>query len=110
MIRLFLILQSVLFLGAASLHFGFFGKGYEHTKARIAETIIGLVLVTGFILTLFSPDNQQVIARTVQAFALFGTCIGIFTIIVGVGPRTRIDIILHLCMITLLIWGIILTV
>ncbi|MDD4193123.1 MAG: hypothetical protein PHI28_17440 [Mangrovibacterium sp.] len=76
---------------------------------RIAEIIIGLVLLTGFILALFNPGNKQLIARTVQAFALFGTCIGIFTIIVGVGPRTRIDIILHLCMITVLIWGIMLT-
>lgn len=45
------------------------------------------------------------IGRMAQGFALLGTCVGIFTIIVGIGPRTVPDYILHLCMVTLLVWG-----
>lgn len=106
MVQLFLILESILFLGASSWHFGFFAKGHEHAKARIAEAIIGLVLLIGFILSLVNPEHQQTVALEVQAFALLGTFIGIFTIMVGVGPRTRPDIIMHIIMIALLVGGI----
>ena len=105
MIRLFLILETLLFLAASSLHFGLLAKGYEHSKARVAELVIGLVLLTGFIFTFLQPENQIQIGRMVQGFALFGTCIGIFTILVGVGPRSVPDYMLHACMVALLVWG-----
>ncbi len=108
MIRIFLILESILFVSAALLHFGFFVKGHEHAKARIAESIIALVLLAGLIYTFIRPDNLQTAALTVQGFALFGTLVGIFTIIVGIGPRTRMDIMLHITMILLLTGGILL--
>ncbi len=40
-----------------------------------------------------------------QGFALFGTLVGVFTIAVGVGPRTIADIIYHVGIVALLIWG-----
>ena len=45
-----------------------------------------------------------------QGFALFGTLIGMVTIIVGVGPRTNPDILYHLCMVGLLSWGLLYTI
>jgi len=105
MIRLFLILETILFLAASSLHFGLLAKGYEHSKARVAELVIGLVLLAGLVFTFFLPANQIQIGRMVQGFALFGTTIGIFTILVGVGTRSATDYILHICMVTLLVWG-----
>lgn len=105
MIRLFLTLETLLFLGAASLHFGLLAKGHEHSKARIAELIIALVLLAGLVFTFIQPANQLQIGRMVQGFALFGTAIGIFTIIIGVGPRSVPDYILHTCMVILLVWG-----
>jgi hypothetical protein len=45
-----------------------------------------------------------------QGFALFGTLIGIFTIIVEVGPRTIPDILYHLGMVGLLSWGLLYTI
>ncbi len=105
MIRLFLIIETLLFLAASALHFGLFSKGHEHSKARIAELVIGLVLLAGFVFTFLQPANQIQIARIVQGFALFGTVVGIFTIIVGIGPRSVIDYLLHACMVTLLVWG-----
>ena len=109
MIRLFLVLETLLFFTASSLHFGLLGKGHEHPKARIAELIIGLVLLAGFVFTFIQPANQVLIGRIVQGFALFGTAVGIFTIIVGVGPRSVPDYILHFCMVTLLVSGLLFT-
>ncbi len=105
MIRLFLILEMLLFFAASSLHFGLLAKGHEHSKARIAELVIGLGLLAGFVFTFIQPANQILIARIVQGFALFGTVVGIFTIIVGVGSRSVIDYTLHACMVTLLVCG-----
>lgn len=105
MIRLFLIFEALLFLAASLLHFGLLVKGHEHSKARVAELIIGLVLLTGLVFTFLQPANQIQIARVVQGFALFGTAVGIVTIIIGIGPRSVPDYILHFCMVTLLVLG-----
>jgi hypothetical protein len=43
----------------------------------------------------------------VQGFALLGTIVGLFTIAVGIGPRTTIDLMLHGGMIVLLVTGLI---
>ena len=101
----FLILEILVFAGASLFHFGVFKKGYEHPKARIAELVIGIILFGGLISGLLFPDQLRTIALIVQAIALFGTLIGIFTIIVGVGPRSVPDYLFHLSMITLLVTG-----
>jgi hypothetical protein len=44
-----------------------------------------------------------------QAFALLGTLIGVFTIAVGVGPRTTPDIAYHIAIVVVLIWGLVIT-
>ena len=61
MIRLFLILEMLLFFAASSLHFGLLAKGHEHSKARVAELVIGLVLLSGFVFTFLQPANQVLI-------------------------------------------------
>lgn len=57
MIRLFLFLEILLFLGASLFHFGLLDKGHEHSKARVAELIIGLVLLAGFVFTFLKPER-----------------------------------------------------
>ena len=66
-IRSFLLFEAATFLVASLIHSGVLIAGYEHQKARIAEGVIAL--------------------------ALLGTLIGVFTIAVGVGPRTAPDIV-----------------
>ncbi len=107
MLRIFLIVEAVSFLAASSIHFGFLIQGYEHTKARIPEGIIGLVLLIGLVLTMIYPAKMNTISLIAQAFALFGTLVGVFTIIIGIGPRTLPDIIYHAVIICLLVWGLI---
>ncbi len=41
--------------------------------------------------------------------ALLGTLVGIFTIAVGVGPRTVPDIAYHILIVGVLVWGLIVT-
>ncbi len=107
MIHLLLITEIIIFLLASLTHRGVIIHGYEHSRAWIAEGIICLVLLTGLIFTLFSPGGLKTISLAVQGFALFGTFVGIFTITIGIGPRTIPDYILHAVLVILLVWGII---
>jgi hypothetical protein len=45
-----------------------------------------------------------------QAFALVGTLIGVFTITIGVGPRTLPDVAYHFAIMAVLIWGLVVAV
>src|SRR5689334_10554411 len=94
-IRLFLLIEGVSFLTAGLIHRGVFITGYAHQQASIAETVIAVVLLVGLGLTWIWPAQTRLIGLLAQAFALFGTLIGVFTIAIGVGPRTAPDIVYH---------------
>jgi hypothetical protein len=104
-IRLFLLVEALSFATASLIHAGYVIEGYQHPKARIAEGIIAAVLFAGLGLTAIKPAWLRTIGLWAQGFALAGTLVGIFTIAVGVGPRTTPDIVYHLGIIILLIWG-----
>jgi hypothetical protein len=106
-IRLFLLIQGAAFITAALTHFGVLIQGYEHHKAGTAEGMIGSVLLVGLGLTWIRPASSRGIGVSVQAFALFGTLVGIFTIVIGVGPRTLPDITYHLVIVTVLVFGLV---
>ena len=106
-IRLFLGFEAAAFIGAALVHFGIIMHGYEHPKAPIAESIIGGVLFAGFVATFVRPDQARTFAHWVQFFALIGTCVGLFTIAIGVGPRTGPDLIFHAGILATLIIGLV---
>lgn len=109
-IRLFLLIEGAAFITAALTHLGVLIDGYEHQKAAIAESVIGIVLLAGLALTWILPASTRRIGLAVQAFALFGTLVGIFTIAIGVGPRTMPDIAFHVSIVALLISGLVTTV
>ena len=109
-IRLFVLIEACAFFSAASVHFGILMNGYRHQMAGRAETVIGLVLLAGWIGILARRPWTRGIGLAVQGFALLGTLVGIFTIVVGVGPRTAPDLIYHACMIVLLLLGLIVAV
>jgi hypothetical protein len=106
-IRRFLVLEVIGFALASLVHFGVLVSGYEHPKARVAESIIAAVLLVGLMLTIASPTRTRTISLAVQGFALLGTFVGVFTILIGVGPQSLPDIIFHVSIIGLLLWGII---
>ncbi len=108
-VRSFLLVEAIAFALAAMVHFGVLVHGYEHDRARIAESIIALVLLFGLAVSLARPALTQQAALVVQGFALLGTLVGLFTIAVGVGPRTVPDVIFHIAIIVFLIMGLITT-
>jgi hypothetical protein len=104
-IRTFLLLEAAAFATAALVHFGVLLDGYEHDEARIAESVIAVVLLAGFALSWFRPALTREAGIAAQGFALLGTLVGLFTIAVGVGPRTALDVVYHVAIVLVLIWG-----
>lgn len=89
-LRVWLAGEAAAFAVAALVHAGILATGYEHREARIAETVIAVVLLA---------------AIAAQGFALLGTLIGIVAIIAGPGPRTVPDAVYHAAMVALLVVG-----
>lgn len=107
--KILIILETVLFIVAALVHSGKLIAGYRHKKARIAESVIGLVLLTGLLLGFIYPAYSDAVGLTVQAFALLGTFVGLFTIVIGVGPRSVPDYVFHIVIMIILAFGLIIT-
>ena len=98
--------EVLAFVAAACIHLGFFAPGYgEHAGAAAAEIIIGMVLLLGLIGIIALPGIARVLSLSVQGFALLGTLVGIFTAILGVGPRTAPDLVFHILLVVLLVTG-----
>jgi hypothetical protein len=106
-IRLFLFFEGASFIGAALVHFGVLLRGYEHSKAGTAESVIGTVLVAALAATWIRPQSTRKIGLAAQAFALFGTLVGLVTIAIGIGPRSAPDLAYHTSIILVLITGLI---
>jgi len=106
-LRLFMLAEAATFIVAASIHAGLLIPGYEHREARIAETVIGMVLVAGAMLTWIRPASAPAAGLAAQGFALLGTLVGIFTIVIGVGPRSVLDIIYHVAIVAVLVRGLV---
>lgn len=103
--RALLGVEGASFLLAAMIHAGMLVQGYEHQEAMIAEGIIGTVLLVGLAMTWVRPRSMFSIAAVVQAFALVGTLVGAWTIIIGIGPRTIPDIVYHVVIVVMLVMG-----
>jgi hypothetical protein len=108
--RLFVLLEAAAFIAAALTHFGILVDGYKHRQAGTAESVIGMVLLAGWLATFIRQSWTNRIALAVQAFALLGTLVGIFTIVVGVGPRTIPDLVYHACIVIVLLSGLAVTI
>lgn len=52
------------------------------------------------------PAWTRTLGIGAQVFALVGTLVGVFTMIIGVGPRTTPDYIYHVAIVAVLAWGI----
>ena len=102
-LRILLLIEAATFVAAASIHFGALLDGYEHHKAGTAETVIAVVLIAGFVLGFLVPARAAFIGA--QAFATLGVCVGLFTIAVGVGPRTVPDVAYHFAILAVLSAG-----
>lgn len=109
-LRALLLFEAVTFVTAAAIHFGAFLEGYEHHKAGTAESVIAVALLAGFALTLIDPRHAREAFIGAQAFATLGVLVGLFTIAVGVGPRTALDVAYHVAILAVLITGLVIAV
>jgi hypothetical protein len=109
LVRGFLSIEAAVFASAVLIHTGVLMGGYEHAKASIAESVIGLVLLAGLAATAVAPASTRTIGLAAQGFALAGTLVGLFTIAIGVGPRTALDLAIHGIMVALLVTGLLTT-
>ncbi len=105
--RIFLLFEAATYLGAAFVHFGIFVSGYEHRAAGTGESVIGTVLFAGLAATWIASAFTRGIGLAAQTFALLGTLVGLFTIVIGVGPRTVPDVAYHVSIVAVLIWGLV---
>ena len=92
---------------AAAVHGGWLISGYKHREARIAESIIATVLLGGAAIAWARPPWTRTVGLLAQGFALFFTLVGVTMIAVGVGPRTGPDILYHIAIVAVLVWGIV---
>lgn len=104
-IRALLAVEAASFLLAAAVHSGVLFGGYEHYEAMLAESAIGVVLLGGLTIIRVRPYSTFSIATGVQTFALLGTFVGLWTIIVGIGPRTVPDVVYHVLIVIVLVAG-----
>lgn len=104
-IRALLLFEAATFVVASLIHSGALVAGYEHHEAHLAEGVIAIVLFAALAATWVRPAWTRVVGLAGQAFALLGTLVGLFTIAVGVGPRTVPDIVYHVAIVAVLIWG-----
>lgn len=105
----FLGIEALAFAGAALVHYGVLLPGSAHLRAAIAESVVALVLAGALVLSRAHAGCPRKLGIIAQGFALLGTCVGLFTIAVGVGPQTRGDLIFHAAIIVLLACGLTLT-
>ena len=104
-VRLFLVVEAVTFVLASLVHTGVVLAGDEHRQAAIAEGVIGAILLVGLGLTAVWSGSTRTIGLTAQGLALLGTLVGAFTIAIGIGPRTLLDVVYHAAILIALAWG-----
>jgi hypothetical protein len=106
-VRYFLLVEAATFIIAAAIHAGLLIGGYEHREARIAESLIALVLLAGMTTAWVRRAWTRAAGLFAQGFALFWTLVGIATIIIGIGPRTVPDVVYHTAIVAVLVWGLV---
>jgi hypothetical protein len=108
-VRGFLLLQIAIFLALVSIHFGLLIGGYRHRNAGTTESVIAAVLVAGLLLTWTPPPWSRRAAAAAQSFGILGVLVGLFTIALGIGPRTTLDPALNAALLLTLIAGLAIT-
>jgi hypothetical protein len=99
------MLAEALTLGVASTVHGLLVPGYAHPQARTAEAVIAAVLVLAAAETWLRPEHARRAAIFGQGFALAGTLVGLFTIVLGIGPHTVPDVVFHALLLATLVTG-----
>jgi hypothetical protein len=102
--------EAASFAVASALHFGLHlalgfteVRGEPFLRAAIPEGIIAAALAGGTVVVIVAPHRSWMTAVTVHAFAAAGVMVGIGTILGGVGPQARPDIVYHVTILLVLL-------
>ena len=106
-IRAFLAVEALTFIIAALVHAGILTNADPHEAAATGESVIAIALVIGLALTWTGLTSVATIGILTQGFALFGTLVGILTIIAGVGPQSVADLAYHVAISGVLLVGVV---
>jgi hypothetical protein len=106
-IRAFLAFEAATFIVAALVHFGILTNADPHEAAATGEGVIAIALAIGLALTWTGLLSVATVGILAQGFALFGTLVGILTIVAGVGPQSAPDIAYHVAISGVLIVGVV---
>jgi hypothetical protein len=69
--------------------------------------VIAVVLLASLAMTWIRPGAARRLGLAAQAFALLGTLVGVFTIAIGIGPRTMPDVLYHIGIAAVLVFGLV---
>jgi hypothetical protein len=108
-VRRFMAIEAASFAIAALIHSGLLISGYQHRAARNAESVIAAVLLAALAGTWARPASTRAFGLAGQGFALLGTTVGLFTVAIGIGPRTVLDVVYHISIYLVLLWGLFVT-
>ena len=105
-IRIFIVIAAASLAVASLIHSGVLMSGYEDRSAAIAEGVIASVMVVGLFITWASDRWALVAGRGALLFGLAGTTLGLFLVLIGVGPRTVADLVYHIALFLFLVVGV----
>ncbi len=100
-LRLIMSFQILLFIMGALSHAGYLPFSYVHFQARLAESVIAVLLTIGLASTFTQKTWKYKLTTATQVLSLFATLVGVVMISIGVGPQTNFDYGLHAVMIIL---------
>lgn len=90
--KVFIAVAAVSLIVASLIHLGLLIEGYRHQQAGVAEMVIAAVMVLGLAFTWRSGRRGMLAGVVSLALGLLGALVGLFTIVIGVGPRTLPDV------------------
>lgn len=106
-LRRLMAIEAAAFAAAALVHSGVLIGGFESGAAATAESVIGLVLISGAVLAWSRPSLTRPTALAAQGFALAGSLVGLYVVAIGIGPNTVPDVIFHIAIVLTLAVGLV---
>lgn len=105
--RTFISLAALSLIVASLIHLEVVIDGYGHREAGIAEAVIAVVMLIGLAFTWLPGRRGRQAGVASLGFGLIGALVGLFTIMIGVGPQTTPDVIYHATLTVVLVVGLI---
>ena len=105
-LRTVMLVAAASLVVAAALHSGIVIPG-PFDDAAMYESIIAVILVIGVALTFIGPAWARWAGLVATLVSLAGSCVGLYLALRGIGPNTVPDIVYHVALVALLLFGVV---